>query len=360
MDNKEIEIKFGVLGHPDNLMAILGSLGRVSNERSDKLENIYFDTPDQKLFALGAGLRLRRGAKFTEQTLKLRGETLGGMHQRGEYNAPAERDCACPDLSKFPKEIFPENFELQAVQRALRPLCEIDFVRRSFDFELMDCAFEVAYDQGGIKLGEDTSYPINELEVELKDSNCSEDDIMRIFCALITTFAEKNLPLVQEPFSKMHRAGVLLFNTRNELELGNFSIAGGDPGSYIASLLKNYENLYGLFLLKQDPLVFSYLNSTLEILIQALKQLRRSGKAAFIQEDREPLNYSHDLKVIIDILKSYLKRSRRFEKAVNHCAFTGDVYALSALVEELRGIENRYKFYVIPLKLKVLLSMLVK
>lgn len=360
MDNKEIEIKFGVLGHPDNLMAILGGLGRVSNERSDDLKNIYFDTPEQELFAVGAGLRLRRGSRSCEQTLKLRGETIGGVHSRGEYNVPVGRECDCPDLAKFPREIFPEDFDLDAVQRSLRPLCEIDFMRRSFDFELMGSVFEVAYDQGGIRLDGDASYPINELEVELKDSSCSEEDIIRIFCALLTTFAEKNLPLVLEPFSKMHRAGVLLLNTRNELELTNFSITGGDPGSYIASLIKNYENLYGLFLLKRDPMVFYYLNSTLEILILALKQLRRSGKAAFIQEDREPLNYSHDLKVIIEVLKSFLKKSRRFEKAVSRCAFTGDVYALSALVEELRGIENRCKVYVIPLKLRVLLSMLVK
>ena len=50
MNNKEIEIKFGVLGDPENLMQILSSTGTVTGEHIDNLSNTYFDTEDQRLF----------------------------------------------------------------------------------------------------------------------------------------------------------------------------------------------------------------------------------------------------------------------------------------------------------------------
>ena len=46
--NREIEIKFGVLGRPENLMELFEAAGgKVSSPQADDLENVYFDTPDQ-------------------------------------------------------------------------------------------------------------------------------------------------------------------------------------------------------------------------------------------------------------------------------------------------------------------------
>ena len=39
-DHREIEIKLGVLGRPDSLPEVFASLGKVSGERSDLLENL--------------------------------------------------------------------------------------------------------------------------------------------------------------------------------------------------------------------------------------------------------------------------------------------------------------------------------
>ncbi len=358
-NNQEIELKFGVLGEPTDLPSILRSIGTVSNERTDELSNIYFDTDDQKLFGIGAGLRIRNGADFTEQTLKLRGENLGGMHSRGEFNVSLPEGSTVPDLGLFPAGSLPPELNLPAVQSQLKPITEITFTRHSFDFAAMDCLFEVAYDHGGIRLEGDALLPINELEVELKQTSQSPDEVMRIFCALITTFADHNLPLVMEPFSKMHRATVALYNRRTALTVkpqGDFD----SLPDYIMNLMRGFEQLYGLFLLKHDPLIFSYINATLRTLIRALTALRKSGTAAFTQGQREPVNYAHDLKIITRVMKAFLKKCERFEKVMANCALKNDQNSVAVLIDGLRRLENRYQIYVIPLKLNVLLSMLVR
>lgn len=357
--NREIEIKFGVLGKPENLTQIFSEIGLVSNPCVDELENVYFDTPDQAMFRIGAGLRIRHGRELSEQTLKLRGKNLGGIHSRREFNIPIPRSLKTPDLKKFPSDVFPEGFDVEAVQKDLTKACTIRFRRESFDFEIMDCLFEVAYDHGSIQLANGGAYPINELEVELKRSDLPEASVMLVYNALLTTFAEKGIPLVLEPFSKMHRATVLIKGERNNIRFPN-SEQSADIGNYIRSLVANFENLYGLFLLKHDPSVFAFQNATLRTLIRALKVLLKQGPAAFYQDERDPVDYKPALKIIIKSLKGYEKDCRAYEKKVAKSALVFDEFTLSALVDKLRKIENRSQIFVIPLKLRVLLSMLVR
>lgn len=357
-DHREIEIKLGVLGRPDSLPEVFASLGKVSGERSDLLENTYFDTPDDDLFKAGIGLRIRHGKDFSEQTLKLRGKNQGGLHSRGEFNIPISRSAKLPRLAKFPSEVFPDGFDIDVEQHLLQPLCRISFTRESFDFEIMDSLFEVAYDHGSIDLDTGAPYPINELEVELKQTSRSEDSVMLIYNALVTTFAEKDLPLVMEPFSKMHRAQVLLRGKRNSVAFSDTQTSS-DLVSYISNLLSTFDNLYGLFLLKHDPLVFSYQNSTLRTLIRALKVLRKDAPPAFYKDEREPVSYDQELRVIIRTLKEYERRCFDYEKKIAKTSLDFDEYELSVLVDKVRRIENDCQIYVIPLKLRVLLSMIV-
>lgn len=355
--NREIEIKFGVLGRPENLMELFEAAGgKVSSPQADDLENVYFDTPDQELFKIGAGLRIRHGKELSEQTMKLRGRNLGGIHSRKEFNIPIPRKLKVPELRRFPQDVFPDDFNLDEVQSKLHKACIIKFRRESFDFEIMDCLFEVSYDHGSIELANGGAYPINELEIELKRSDLPEASVMLVYNALVTIFAEQGVPLVLEPFSKMHRATVLIKGERNNVRFSNQST---DLGTYIRSLVGTFENLYGLFLLKHDPLVFSYQNATLRTLCRALKTLLKQGRAAFYQDAREPVDYKADLKVMIKTLKHYEKRCRMFEKKISKSALVLDEFALSEIVDKLRRIENRCRLFVIPLKLRVLLSMLV-
>lgn len=358
--NREIEIKFGVLGRPENLMELFEQAGGiVSNPQVDELENVYFDTQEQALFKIGAGLRIRHGKKLSEQTLKLRGKNLGGIHSRREFNVPIPRKLNVPELTQFPREAFPEDFDFSKIQADLQKACTIRFRRESFDFEIMDCFFEVAYDHGSIELANGGAYPINELEIELKQSDLPESSVMLVYNALVTIFAEQKIPLVLEPFSKMHRATVLIKGERNNVRFSD-TAQSSDLGAYIRTLVGTFENLYGLFLLKHDPLVFSFQNATLRNLARALKILLKQGPAAFYQDSRDPVDYSQDLKVMIKAIKKYEKKCRDFEKDISNSALVFDEFALSDLVDKIRRIENRNHIFVIPLKLRVLLSMLVK
>lgn len=357
-DNREIEIKLGVLGRPESLSKSFASLGRVSNEKSDDLTNVYFDTEDEDLFKAGIGLRIRHGNTLSEQTLKLRGKNIGGLHSRREFNISIPRNTKIPKLAKFPKDAFPDGFDPEFEQSLLQPVCRISFTRESFDFEIMDSLFEVAYDHGSIDLDSGAPYPINELEVELKSTTRSEDSVMLIYNALVTTFAEMDLPLVMEPFSKMHRAQVLLRGNRNRVSFSDTQTRS-DLVSYISNLLSTFDNLYGLFLLKHDPLVFSFQNATLRTLIRALKVLRKDAPPAFYKDEREPVSYDQELRVMIRTLNEYEKRCFDFEKKIAKTSLDFDEYELSVLVDKIRRIENDCQIYVIPLKLRVLLSMIV-
>ncbi len=359
MNNKEVEIKFGVLGEPANLMKILSSIGKVTGEHIDTLSNTYFDTEDQRLYAVQAGVRIRRASQYTEQTLKVKGENIAGIHTRGEYNISIPNDTKVPDLSLFPKEAFGPDFDLKSIQEQLKAVCQIDFVRRSFDFEVMNSTFEVCYDHGGIKLADGTYYPINELEVEIKRTAVSDDEIVMLFSTLSSIFAERGLPLVLEPFSKMHRATILLQNRRNSLDFSNMAQTAS-LNDYILELIKSFERLYGLFLIKHDPLVFTYLNSTIYTMIKALKQLKKSGKIAFTEGEREPVNYADDLKVIIKILKSLYRKSSKIEEKFTKLSLANKLDKVQEQVDAMRKVECRYQAFLIPLKLRLLLSMLVK
>ena len=48
------------------------------------LENTYFDTPDKQLTSYGAALRIRKTPTGFVQTLKTKGQNVGGLHQRDE------------------------------------------------------------------------------------------------------------------------------------------------------------------------------------------------------------------------------------------------------------------------------------
>ena len=67
MQNKEIELKFGIEGNQCNLRQIFSKIGTVSDEQELHLDNTYFDTDKKELFAIRAGLRIRHADNFSER-----------------------------------------------------------------------------------------------------------------------------------------------------------------------------------------------------------------------------------------------------------------------------------------------------
>ena len=161
----EIEIKFFVARDIQaKLSNLLNSL-EIKESSQQQLGNVYFDTPTLDLRRLDMGLRIRRCDAFAEQTIKCRGQVVGGLHARPEYNAPVSGDL--PTLSAFPDEIWPTLTERDHIQQQLVPQFRTDFLRRHWLIAFEGAEIELAWDQGEI-VGSQGSSTINELELELK------------------------------------------------------------------------------------------------------------------------------------------------------------------------------------------------
>ena len=357
MRNKEIELKFGLEGPVNNLFEIFSNIGTVSNPKVQHLDNTYFDTDTKDLFNIRAGLRIRHADDFSEQTLKVKGENIGGLHRRSEYNLPIEKDVTIPQLQKFPKEAFPENFDVDDIQERLSSVCRINFTRQLFTLELLDSEFEVAHDSGFIGVEGHEPYPINELEIELKKTQVENEDLLNLFSILCNNLATKDLPLLLEPFSKMHRASLLKKNSSRVLDLSSFETKGTTV-DYVKNLVISFEQLYGYFVVNKESTTFSLFTCVLKDLIEALKLLRRRNLPAFIKGQNEPVEYQGDLKIIIRLLKTFYKACARNQKKLFKAQIRGYVQEIDSIFKAIRLVEQNTKMFLIPLKLRLLLSLL--
>ncbi|MFQ3197711.1 MAG: triphosphatase [Paraglaciecola sp.] len=135
-----------------------------------ELVNFYYDTPDRQLRRADMGLRIRGCNQVFEQTIKTRGSSVGGLHQRPEYNVPLSQPVL--DLKAFEPGIWPEKLDIEHLKTSLEVLFTTEFNRQVFMFTLdCDSVVEIVFDQGEITTGttdDRTSVPICEVELELK------------------------------------------------------------------------------------------------------------------------------------------------------------------------------------------------
>ncbi|WP_068977300.1 MULTISPECIES: CYTH domain-containing protein [Aeromonas] len=164
----EIEIKFFVACDIQAGLSNLLNYIEIKESSQQQLGNVYFDTPTLALRQLDMGLRIRRCDSFAEQTIKCRGQIVGGLHARPEYNAPVSGDL--PTLSAFPDEIWPTLPERDSIQQQLVAQFRTDFLRRHWLIAFEGAEIELAWDQGEI-VGSQGSTTINELELELKSGD---------------------------------------------------------------------------------------------------------------------------------------------------------------------------------------------
>ena len=164
----EIEIKFFVTSNiQESLSNFLNSIEIISSEQA-RLGNVYFDTPELELRRLDMGLRIRRSDHFSEQTIKCRGQVVGGLHARPEYNAPIAG--SLPTLSSFPDDIWPSLAVRDAIQSRLVAQFSTDFLRQYWLIAFEGAEIELAWDRGEIA-GSQGSSAIDELELELKSGD---------------------------------------------------------------------------------------------------------------------------------------------------------------------------------------------
>lgn len=112
------------------------------------LLNTYYDSVDRDLAKAKVALRLRRQGERIIQTLKTRGQSSNGLHQRGEWEwqlsqAVLDTDRLCGDI--WPASLPPAS-ALQLV-----PVFTTDFERETWYLHYRGAEIEVALDQGHIR-----------------------------------------------------------------------------------------------------------------------------------------------------------------------------------------------------------------
>ncbi len=158
---------------PD-LSNLLGSASELTIAHEQKqLSNQYYDTDDHFFATHRFGFRVRGCNGQYEQTLKTQGSTIGGLHQRGEYNIPLSSEH--PDLRLFNDVRWPAEMTSEALQSALVKRFATDFTRHEYRLTLGDDCVEVVFDHGEVTTEKD-SHPIHEVEIELK-----QGDVQRVF-----------------------------------------------------------------------------------------------------------------------------------------------------------------------------------
>lgn len=176
----ETELKF--IASKQAAEVLSDTLSRWPNQHSapQALANIYFETSDNQLRRWDMGLRIRGVNQQYEMTLKTRGQTIGGLHQRPEYNI----DLSGPqlDIRLLPADIWPQGTDVEALQQQLAPLFQTDFVREKWLVSYHASEIEVAFDQGAVIAGE-LQTPLFEVELELKQG--SRQDLMAFAFELV-------------------------------------------------------------------------------------------------------------------------------------------------------------------------------
>lgn len=165
----EIELKLvcdemGVETFENSVLPLLDKMSITVKKSQAELYNEYFDTSDEFFGSREMGFRVRAKNHQFEQTIKSKGEVVGGLHQRPEYNIPLPSKQ--PDLTLFDPEIWSESIDLKKINIELVGLFSTNFERTTFLLSSNDFILEVVFDVGQVKKSQD-SLPICEIELEL-------------------------------------------------------------------------------------------------------------------------------------------------------------------------------------------------
>ena len=163
----ENEIELKIMLEAQNIVPITQWLAmqRVLGESETALGNTYFDTPEQYFSLNQMGFRVRSKNQHYEMTLKTKGEIVGGLHIRPEYNLPL--NSAEPDFKRLISHFNLQIEQAEQISANLQPTFSTDFLRHQWLIEINQSQIEVVLDQGEVK-NPFGSEKICELEFELK------------------------------------------------------------------------------------------------------------------------------------------------------------------------------------------------
>ena len=163
----ENEIELKIMLEAQNIVPITQWLAmqKVLDESEMALGNTYFDTPEQYFALNQMGFRVRSKNQHYEMTLKTKGEIVGGLHIRPEYNLPL--NSAEPDFKRLISHFNLQIEQAEQISANLQPPFSTDFLRHQGLIEINQSQIEVVLDQGEVK-NPFGSEKICELEFELK------------------------------------------------------------------------------------------------------------------------------------------------------------------------------------------------
>ncbi|MFZ9642728.1 MAG: inorganic triphosphatase [Candidatus Methylopumilus sp.] len=141
-----------------------------------KLVSIYYDTPNFTLLDAGLNLRVRSMSGGWFQAIKSTGQSIGGLHQRLEWEDLLSNNE--PDFNKITDPHLSNIFADAKLRAALKPIFIVDVVRTDWLLKYPDgSVIEVSVDIGDLKSVTtrvcEHICPIQELEIELKQGKTS-------------------------------------------------------------------------------------------------------------------------------------------------------------------------------------------
>lgn len=164
----ENEIELKIMLWKENIPLIKAWINQqtILLQETEILGNTYYDSPSLYFAKNKMGLRVRNKNQQFELTLKTKGEIVGGLHIRPEYNLPLENEK--PDFKRLVSHFNLQIAQAEQLQNELQATFSTDFTREKWLVAFNDAKIEVALDLGIIKnpFGEEA---ICELEFELKE-----------------------------------------------------------------------------------------------------------------------------------------------------------------------------------------------
>ncbi|MGK0404942.1 MAG: triphosphatase [Oleispira sp.] len=223
--NHEIELKLRLNTRELPLLEKALASPQFISEPTLKLLNRYFDTPQMGLSQGGAALRIRQqgrvnvkrgdseGLNTTNilsderiiQTLKTRGTSSAGLHQRMEWDWPLTK--VELDLSLIQNSDANNHLSPTLSLEAITPLFTTDFQRKVWMYRQGETLIELVLDQGEVSTDEHR-IDLLELELELKQGQPA------VLFQVAQQIADQ-CPVLMSDISKAERGyGLLALSTR--------------------------------------------------------------------------------------------------------------------------------------------------
>ena len=166
------------------------------------LISIYYDTADLTLLDAGLSLRVRSMAGGWFQAVKSAGHSVGGLHQRLEWEDLLTKNE--PDFDKITEPHLANIFASPELRKALKPVFVVDVIRTDWNLKYPDgTEIEVSLDEGEIKICHPRVWeqiePLHEIEIELK-SGGNTQHLFELALAI-----QKDVPFTIENASKAQR-----------------------------------------------------------------------------------------------------------------------------------------------------------